>query len=288
MLAAMRLFQIRLFAKLLELWGRTAPGCAAIRRLRGNRYANLFLRFLVGYRRTFGSFAEAERYVARFARVLVGHEHPDNIAYHSGLADSRLRESDYPVLFYLAPLAPDLRRVLDLGGNVGNLFYALQTELRFPEPLEWLVYDLPMMRSSGAELARKRNEPRLQFTEELTRASGCDLLIASGCLHYFERPLAEMLATLEAPPRRLLTNRTPCLREEAGGSEDLITVQDNDTYIVPSKVHNVRKLVESLAAAGYTLRASWPVYERHLWIPLYPDLSSKHYRGFYFVRRDPE
>src|SRR6516162_3322356 len=146
MLAALRLFQIRLSAKLLEFWGRTASGRAAITALRGNRYLDKYLRFVVGYRRTFGSFAEAEKYAARFARVLVGHEHPDNIAYHSGLADSRLRESDYPVLFYLAPLANDLRRVFDLGGNVGNLFYALQTELRFPEPLEWLVYDLPMMR----------------------------------------------------------------------------------------------------------------------------------------------
>ena len=118
MLAALRLFQIRLLAKLLELWGRTPSGRAAIPKLRSNRYADMLLLFLVGYRRTFGSFAEAEKYAARF-------------------------------------------------------------------------------------------------------------------------------------------------------------------------VQNVRKLVESLEAAGYTLRASWPVYERHPWIPLFPELSSTHYSGFYFVRRDP-
>jgi putative methyltransferase (TIGR04325 family) len=99
---------------------------------------------------------------------------------------------------------------------------------------------------------------------------GCDVLIASGSLHYFEQPQAEMLATLEVRPRHLLINRTPCTREDAGATEDLITVQDNDSYMVPSKVHNVRKLVRSLEAAGHTLRASWPVYERHLWIRCIP------------------
>lgn len=284
MFAKLRLSQIRILATLLEFCGRTSVGKSAILRVRANRPASAAFNFLVGYRRTFPTFAEAEKYAAGFLHL--GHEHPDNIAHHTWQA-TRLRESDYPLLFYLSPIADGLRRVFDLGGNVGNLFYTLQQELTFPETLQWEVYDLPMMREAGKELARSKNERRIRFTDDLSGASGCDLFIASGCLHYFERPLAETLSSLIAPPTHLIINRTPCTRDNGPAGEDLITAQDNDTYIVACKMHSPTKLVGSLRVLGYSLRARWRVYERHLWIPLYPDLSCEYYSGFYFVKDLP-
>ena len=53
---------------------------------------------------------------------------------------------------------------------------------------------------------------------------------------------------------------------------------------LPAKVHNPVQLIQSLCALGYALRSTWPVYERSLWVPLYPEISSRHYRGFYFVK----
>jgi putative methyltransferase (TIGR04325 family) len=235
----------------------------------------------VGYRRVFPSFAAASRYAGHFQNV--GHEHADNIAHHTGEA-THLRESDYPVLFHIAPFASKLKRVFDLGGSVGNLFYSLQGELCFPGDLVWEVYDLPMMRAKGRQLSVEKHEQRIRFTDQLSAASGADLFIASGSLHYFERPLAEILASLESLPDRVLINRTPCTRTTRAQDDDIVTVQDNGSYVVPSKIHDAAKLVRSMESLGYTLRAHWPVYERHLWIPMYPDLSSTHYCGFYFVK----
>jgi len=272
--------QIRIFCRILELWGKTPFGCRAIAAMRHRAWLNTPLRFLVGYRKTFRSFRQAEKYAAHFQ--FTGHEHPDNIAHHSGQAE-RLRESDYPVLFHLAPFATELRKIFDLGGNIGNLFYSLQTELRFREDLVWEVYDLPLMRAEGQRVSERKRESRIHFTSCLGSASGSDLLIASGSLHYFEPRLAHMLHTLDVLPDRIIINRTPCTVEDPEIA-DLITVQDNGSYMVPAKIHNPVQLIQSLCALGYALRSSWPVYERSLWVPLYPEISSRHYRGFYFVK----
>jgi len=280
-LSAFRVLQIRLLAKFLELCGKTDTGRTAIVWLRRHEYLNRLLTFLVGYRRTFPTFEQAATYAKHFQ--FVGHQHPDNIAHHSAAAE-RIKESDYPVLFHLSAVASNLRNVFDLGGSVGNLFYALASELRFPQDMVWTVYDLPLMRSEGEKLSAVRHEHRLRFTDSFSAASGCDFFITSGSLHYFEQPLAEILASLPMLPGRVLINRTPCASEAGAADEDLITIQDNHSYFVPSIIHSRKKLIGSLANLGYRLRSSWPVHERSLWVPLYPDRSFPCYWGFYFVR----
>ena len=222
--------------------------------IRHHRYLDRLLTRLVGYRRTFPTFQQAEVYASHFQ--FVGHQ-----------------------LFHLAPVAAELRRVFDLGGSVGNLFYSLSRELKFSHDLDWVVYDLPLMRKEGSSLAEARHEYRPRFTDTLAAASGSALFLASGCLHYFEKPLEEILASLEELPRRVLINRTPGAEDE-----DVITIQDNNSYFVPSIIHSDTRLIESLKKPGYHLRSSWPVHERCLWLPLYPDRSYPFYWGFYFVR----
>ncbi len=286
----LRLLQIRVLARLLEVIGVSSGGAAFIVRLRRIPILDDLLRFLVGYRRTFPSFGAAQDFARRF--VPAGHEHPDVVAFHSSIADT-IRESDFPVLFYLAPLLSGFRKVFDLGGNVGNLFYAYQKEVNFPPELSWYVLDLPAEKMAGQELARQRNETRIRFADSLADASGCDLFIASGSLHYFEQPLDQMLLALGELPPHVIVNRTPCFREPASPAnsansftEDMITVQDNRTYLVPCIIHNETKLVASMRKIGYTLRARWSVHERKLWVPLYPDRSSQLYSGFYFQKTD--
>jgi putative methyltransferase (TIGR04325 family) len=82
------------------------------------------------------------------------------------------------------------------------------------------------------------------------------LFLASGCLHYFEKPLEEILASLEELARRVLINRTPCARRAGADDEDVITIQDNYSYFVPSIIHSDTRLIESLKKLGYHLRSS--------------------------------
>lgn len=231
----------------------------------------------LGFRRVFPSFAEARACAWKY--IPSGHEHPDEIQFHTSISDT-VRESDYPVLFYLAPLVPALRSVFDLGGNVGNLFYSYQSKLGFPASLTWIVYDLPVKKPLGEKLAAERAEPRIRFTTTLAEASGCDVFIASGSLHYFDEPLHEILRSLERLPAHVFANRMPC----SSGS-DVITVQDNSSYLVPCKLHSRSTLVTGMQTLGYELQSEWPVHERRLSVPTHPDLNTQIYSGFYFRRK---
>jgi putative methyltransferase (TIGR04325 family) len=271
---SLRIRQIRLSAKFLSFFGNSGFGSTVIQKTRNNQFLRSGLDKLLGYRRTFPSFSDAQQCASSYIRH--GHEHPSEIQAHTHLADV-IRESDYPVLFFLAPLAQQLGTVFDLGGNVGNLFYAYSQHLKFANSLVWMVYDLPEKKVFGEKLAAERNEHRIRFVDTLADASGTDLLIASGSLHYFDSSLSEMLGTLAEPPMRVVVNRSPVSK-----GHELVTVQDNGDYLVPCKLHSAQQLVCGMQALGYELRASWPVHERSLWVPLFPELSSHQYSGFFF------
>jgi putative methyltransferase (TIGR04325 family) len=271
-----RIMQVRIFSRLLKIVCQTHIGARPVVAWRNSKLFGPLLRFLLAYQRRFASYGEAKECAARY--IVVGHEHPDNLRMHfefSGL----IRESDYAPLFYMAPNAGRFRKVFDFGGSVGNLFYAYKQELEFADDLKWVVYDLPEQLEMGRKVVQERREPRLSFTDKLADAAGADLFILSGSLHYFEKSLAEIVRDLPGLPPRVLVNRTPISR-----GDDMFTVQDNKTFMVPCTVHGREKLIQGMKELGYTLRASWPIYERQLWVPDYPDLSNNHYSGFYFER----
>jgi putative methyltransferase (TIGR04325 family) len=231
----------------------------------------------LGFRRVFPSFSAAQACASQ--HIHAGHEHPDEIRYHTS-ASGVVRESDYPLLFHLAPLVPELRHVFDFGGNVGNLFYAYQTQLPFPPTLRWTVYDLPMKKPLGEKLAAERGETRLHFTSTVAEAKHADVFIASGSLHYFDEPLHEILRTHELLPNHVFVNRTPC-----SIGADLITVQDNHSYLVPCKLHSRANLIAGMQSIGYELQSEWPVHELRLLVPTHPDLCARTYSGFYFRKK---
>jgi putative methyltransferase (TIGR04325 family) len=277
LLVRFRIVQIRALASLLNSVGSRSAGRTLIIRLRSNRVTRVTLDICLGFKRAFPSFAAAQACSSKY--IQAGHEHPDEIRFHTSISDT-VRESDYPVLFHLAPLISELRHVFDFGGNVGNLFYSYQHKLNFGPALLWTVYDLPVKKPLGEKLALQRAETRVRFTNALSAASGADVFIASGSLHYFEESLHEILASLDVPPRHVFINRTPF----SNGS-DLITVQDNRSYLVPCKLHSRTALITGMQALGYELHSEWPIHERRLLVPTHPDLSARNYSGFYFVRK---
>jgi putative methyltransferase (TIGR04325 family) len=276
-LRRLRLAQVRLCASFLTSVGRRPAGRRVIVRLRCVPGIRALLKSLLGFRKTFASFKDAQDCAARY--IDAGHEHPDELDYHLSVADV-IRESDYPVLFHLAPIAHNVRRVLDLGGNVGNLFYAYEKRLDFPADLAWTIYDLPAQITLGEKTAAERGETRLRFIRSLAANQAADVFIASGSLHYFPQPLDQILLSLDSLPTHVFVNRTPC-----SSSDDLVTVQDNGSYLVPCQLHSRSKLLEGMERLGYRLIAQWPVHELRLWVPLYPEFSPSCYSGFYF-RRD--
>ena len=93
-------------------------------------------------------------------------------------------------------------------------------------------------------------------------------------------PSARILRALDSRPPHVFVNRTPF---STGSS--LITVQDNRSYLVPCTLHSRPELISGMADLGYEPVSEWPVHERKLCVPLYPDLTAHTYEGFYFRKK---
>ena len=65
----------------------------------------------------------------------------------------------------------------------------------------WTVYDLPENIRLGRAMASDRNACNLQFTYDMQKADKVYLLIVSGSLHYFDKPLPEFIENIKQRPR---------------------------------------------------------------------------------------
>lgn len=270
---AIRVRQIRAFARLLILVGMSRWGSRFVIRVRDVRLIRGLLNWLLAFHGNFPSIELAGASASRY--VPASHEHPKQTILHANFAELT-RESDYPVLFYLTPIASQLRKVFDLGGSIGNLFFQLDRHLHFSNELVWTVHDLPFKREAMNDFARAKGESRLAFSDDISSASGVDLFIVVGAIHYFEPTLAEILAQLKVLPKHVIINRSPFSSEN-----DVVAVQDGRLWLNPCKLHSIGKLCSKMGDLGYECVASWPVHERTMRVPLFPDCTDV-YRGFYF------
>jgi putative methyltransferase (TIGR04325 family) len=273
-----RLERMRRHARMLCAIEHLPGGHAFLRHARAVPPASWLVRGHAGQFRPFPSIAAANAAIA--ADAAGGHVNPENAELHLHLAEA-LRPSDYPALFHLMPRAPRLRRVFDLGGNVGNLLYSYARHLRFHDELAWVVHDLPAVCAAGAAIAARRGQARLAFTDDFADAAKADLLIASGSLHYFEDPLPAMLAQLDRLPPLVLINRTPLAERRS-----VATVQDGGTYLVACRLHDRAVLCRGFEQLGYRLADEWPALELSLKIPAFPECSAAAYSGMFLVHAE--
>ena len=235
-------------------------------------------RALMGYQRPFASLEEACAAVAPYANQ--GHVNERNAEILLETTEAA-RPSDYAAMFHLRPLLPTVRRVFDLGGNVGNLFYCFQHYLDFPPDLVWTVQDLPAHLADGAALAARRGAAQLRFTGDWQEASAADVLIASGSLHYFDEILPRMVERLPRHPAYILINRTPLTE-----GRPVATVQDAKTFRVACMLYNRLDLIREFERVGYDLVDSWRAAELSLDVPGFPEHDVPEYSGLFLRRRD--
>jgi putative methyltransferase (TIGR04325 family) len=240
--------------------------------------ARSLLAAVTGYNRPFKTLHDAAAAISGYEGD--GHADAGYMAWTSVQSET-LRPGDYAALFHIQPLLPQIRTVFDLGGNVGNIFYCFSKYLKFPRELNWMVYDLPKTREVGEQLAGERRERRLRFATHLSDADGVDLLLVSGSLHYFERPLPDMISRLGRKPRYVLINRSPLVDGPA-----FAAVQDGGAYRLACVIHSRTELIRGLENMDYELVDSWPCPEGSLVIPCYPDQSIRSYSGMFFRLRD--
>lgn len=234
-----------------------------------NREQNLF-------HEVFDSFEAAA--AAATAYGTVGY---DNVASADLYLDMmRVVDYDYPGMFWLArSFQEGFRTVFDVGGSIGIKYYAFAKPLPVPNDVRWTVEDVPAVAQRGRELAIERGvSENLKFTDEFAQGDGSELLFASGSLQYLPHTLAEYLAEWKQRPRRIVINTTPIHVKE------FFTVNSIGTAFCPYRVQNQGNLVRSLGQLGYKLIDQWSNQGKELRLPLHPDLSLDHYRGFCFDR----
>jgi putative methyltransferase (TIGR04325 family) len=271
---SLRIKQIRFTVRLLSALEAMPGGGFVMRQLANWPLTAPILNGILGYHRAFDSFSEAITAAQPYAKG--GHENPLGVTVHLSLA-AVPRPSDYAALFHMQNLITGRFKVFDLGGNVGNLFYCYNKYLNFPLDLVWQVYELPDVIEKGQRIAAERGETRLRFTQNWSDASGADLLLASGSIHYFDPPVSQMVAKLPNKPSHILVNRSPLIEGPATA-----TVQEGDDWRVGCILYNRAQVIAAFEAIGYELIDSWQAAERSLIIIGKPECSAAPYSGLYF------
>lgn len=193
----------------------------------------------------------------------------------------RFIDTDYPLLFWLSRSFRPGLRVLELGGSLGHLFYALETRAPFPDDAEWAIAELPHAVELGQEIAERKGEHRLSFMDSdvIGDAKPCDLFVSAGTLQYMERRLPDILSGLGALPAEVLVHNTPM-----HASREWWTRQNLGVVEVPYRIYSRTQLVQDMADLGYHPTASWG-HERSVPIPFHLDLEVDGYLGFRFEQQ---
>lgn len=230
------------------------------------------------FRGVYRTFAEAEASIPAGERV--GYDH----AELAGMYRHRMEkacQSDYAVLFWMREIlqAKPASFVFDFGGHVGVSYHGWSRYLKYQPGLRWLVEDVPAIVKVGAELARERPSPGLEFTSDVADARGCDVFFAAGSLQYVEESLPSMLQRIGPLPRHLIVNKMPMY-----DGETFITVQSTGRAFHPYRIYSRDEFVSSILALGYRVVDDWTNRETHCEIPFTRGRDIDAYSGYYFTR----
>lgn len=187
---------------------------------------------------------------------------------------------DYPVLFWLRDALPGCRALFEIGGHVGEAYYAFRRLLEYPPGLKWTVLDVPSIAREGTELAKRKGANGLLFTDGSQPFDPAEIVLAAGALQYFEKPvLVDAIRQMQRSPRHIIINSTPIYDGAA-----YITLQNIGSVYCPYRIFNRSELVDAIEREGYQLVDSWSK-PRPVRIPRHPDKCFDAYSGLYFRRR---
>lgn len=232
------------------------------------------------YTGEFGSFAEARAAIP--AGRPVGYDSAEMASWYRERLDA-VQPEDYPVLFWLARVVPEVKTVFDFGGHVGLHYFSWQRLVAWPKGLRWTVGEVAAVVEAGRAVARERNaEGSLSFTTEVRDANGAGVFVASGSVQYLEPGfLWHALGALERRPRHLLFNKLPVHE-----SRDFVTIQDAGASFHPYSVVARGTLEHELARLGYERIDAWKNPGLDCLVYLRRDLHVSSYSGAYWRLRE--
>lgn len=229
------------------------------------------------FRGAFASFDEALAHVR--PGMLAGYDH-DPVAAVSQELMQQVPLWDYPVLYWLRRLTPEMARVVDAGGHIGVKYRAFGPYLDLGR-LDWIVYDLPALARAGR--AQRRPEDRtLSFVERIEDAPTADVLLASGLMPYLREPLTDLVRRMRTPPRHIVLNKVV-----TRDGPTVVTLENFGMAEVPYQIRDVREVPAALDTLGYDIVDEWTIDSLRHRIHTHPELGHAVYCGYVARLRDP-
>jgi putative methyltransferase (TIGR04325 family) len=216
------------------------------------------------------SFAEARRH----APAVQAKDYVTDDEWYAKTAN--IETFDYPVIFWLSTLLPEIRTVFDLGGHVGVHFYGYRPYLTVPAALRWTVCEQPQVVDLARSLHPDHESHGLSFATDWASAEGSDVLLSAGCIQYLETPLATSLGEMRKPPQHLLLNKLPLYDRSTR-----VTLQNTGRSFTPCWMFERKALVADLERLGYRVVDEWSCPRRGLEIPFHADHTIKMFTGLY-------
>lgn len=186
---------------------------------------------------------------------------------------------DYPVLYWLKRLSPEISRVLDAGGHVGVKYRAFGPYLDLGR-LDWVVYDLPALVRAGQQQARP-GDHTLTFVDRIEDAPPADVLLASGLLPYLDTPFGDLVERMCQRPRHILLNKVV-----TRDGPTVVTLENFGVAEVPYHIRNAREIPAMLESLGYDIVDEWTIDSLDHSIETHPEFGRATYRGYAACRRD--
>jgi len=232
-----------------------------------------FLARRPGRLRFHGAFASFDEAMANVrGGMLAGYDH-DSVSDVSRQLMEQVPLWDYPILYWLGRLAPEVSRVVDAGGHTGVKYRAFGRYLDL-DRLDWIVYDLPAQVRAGRALVRPEDRT-LSFVERIEDAPVADLLLASGLMPYLEGSLGDLARRLRALPRYVLLNKVV-----TRDGPTVVTLENFGVAEVPYQIRAEGEVPAALEALGYEIIDSWIIDSLGHVIPTHPELGRCVCRGY--------
>ena len=238
------------------------------------------LRYLSPLPRRFtGAYLSFDDAIAAAAKLgpLTGYNH-DEIAHVSFEKMCEVMPWDYPVMFWLSRLGPDIDGVLDAGGHLGTKYRAFRGMLDLPENFQWIIYELSAIAEAGRKRAKLDGLDQLRFVDSLEDAPRLPLFLGSGLMQYLDVPLSSLLSGLPALPRHLLLNKVAF--KKAG--PPVVTLERIGKAYVPYQMRDEKAFVSDLEKLGYRQVDRWSIPAISHVIETHPELGASESAGFYF------
>lgn len=220
-----------------------------------------------------GAFASSDEAVAHVRPdMLAGYDH-DRVTPVSREVMQQVPLWDYPILYWLKRLAPEIARLVDAGGHIGVKYRGFGPYLDLGR-LDWIVYDLPALVKAGRAETRPQDRT-LSFVERIEDAPVADVLLASGLMPYLNEPLADLVRRMRAPPRHILLNKVV-----TRDGPTVVTPENFGVAEVPYHIRNIDEVPAALDTLGYDIIDSWTIDSLEHRIQTHPELGRATYRGY--------